>query len=293
MDILQLKYFLEVASQEHMTNAAKKMNISQPTISQAITRLEDELGTKLFTRQGRNIKLNVYGQAILEPITNAIALLDSIKQITETTKETEEAPIVVGYWKNSSMVPRLLSDFARNYPYIKTKTCSDKDKCDFIFSFETFGKLPYPCQILLQEDLCLAVPLSNPLSQKDTVCLSDVANEEFICISKGALFREKCDEFCQLAGFTPNVVMEHENYWTIEQLLNLGEGTVSFWPRYSWLVNSSPKKFKLLSITSPMCVRTIYVTWPENAVTSKSKEIFKSFCIEFFKAMKANSGKNG
>ena len=62
MELLQLKYFQTVAYMEHISKAAKKLNISQPSLSLMIKRLEDEMGTPLFDRIGRNIQLNDSGK---------------------------------------------------------------------------------------------------------------------------------------------------------------------------------------------------------------------------------------
>ena len=64
MELLQLKYFQTVAYMEHITKASKKLNIAQPSLSLMIKRLEDEIGTPLFDRKGRNIQLNESGKII-------------------------------------------------------------------------------------------------------------------------------------------------------------------------------------------------------------------------------------
>lgn len=62
MELNQLKCFLEVARLEHITQAADQLHITQPALSKVIARLEDDLGVKLFDREGKNIRLNEYGR---------------------------------------------------------------------------------------------------------------------------------------------------------------------------------------------------------------------------------------
>ena len=66
MEITKLKYFKVVANMNNISEAAKRLNISQATLSKAIASIEDELGVALFDRKGRHIYLNRYGELIFE-----------------------------------------------------------------------------------------------------------------------------------------------------------------------------------------------------------------------------------
>ena len=62
MNLYQLRYFAELAQEQHYTNAAQHLNISQPSLSHAISQLEEELGVQLFEKAGRGTRLTGYGQ---------------------------------------------------------------------------------------------------------------------------------------------------------------------------------------------------------------------------------------
>lgn len=62
MELMQIRYFLEAAKTKHMTNSARNLHITQPALTQAIRRLENDLGVPLFTAKGRNIVLTEYGK---------------------------------------------------------------------------------------------------------------------------------------------------------------------------------------------------------------------------------------
>ena len=76
MDLLQLRYFQAVARYEHISRAAEELRIAQPSLSRAIARLEAELGSPLFDRQGRRIRLNQYGAMFLRHVDRALSELD-------------------------------------------------------------------------------------------------------------------------------------------------------------------------------------------------------------------------
>lgn len=76
MEIRVLQYFLAVAHEKSITNAAKKLHISQPTMSKQLKQLEAELGQKLFTRTNYNIRLTEAGLLLQKRAENIVALVD-------------------------------------------------------------------------------------------------------------------------------------------------------------------------------------------------------------------------
>ena len=80
MELLQLRYFLTAAQYEHMTKAAEQLQIAQPALSQAIHRLETELGVSLFERKNRSIELNDAGKLLQKRLLPLISALDRIPQ---------------------------------------------------------------------------------------------------------------------------------------------------------------------------------------------------------------------
>ena len=90
MELTQLKYFLAVAKNQHVTRAASELHVAQPAVTQAIHRLEDELGVPLFTAKGRNIVLSPYGKYFYEKLQPLISAINSIGDFYgDTTKEPE------------------------------------------------------------------------------------------------------------------------------------------------------------------------------------------------------------
>ena len=86
MNLNQLYYFKTVAKLQHFRQAANELNISQPSLSLAISNLEKELGTYLFERQGRHVKLTKYGKLYLEHVENALNILEiGEKQLRKLT----------------------------------------------------------------------------------------------------------------------------------------------------------------------------------------------------------------
>ena len=80
MELNQFRYFLEVAENQHITNSAKKLHIAQPSLTQAIHRLEEDLGVPLFVSKGRNIVLTEYGKYLQKKLIPIIEQIDKLPE---------------------------------------------------------------------------------------------------------------------------------------------------------------------------------------------------------------------
>src|SRR5690606_28307594 len=81
MELRQIKYLMEVAKREHMTEAANELHVAQSAVSRQIVNLEEELGIKLFIREGRRVRLTPIGRFFLEKIEHAIIMIGNAKQV--------------------------------------------------------------------------------------------------------------------------------------------------------------------------------------------------------------------
>ena len=100
---------------EHYTKAAKQLSITQPSLSHAIGMLEQELGTYLFEKQGRNVVLTKYGKVFLKYAEESLRVLDTgIKKTRSMTSETSgEIDIGYIYTQGSEFIPELVKIFGR------------------------------------------------------------------------------------------------------------------------------------------------------------------------------------
>ena len=97
MNLNHLSYFRVLAKLEHYTQAAEELSITQPSLSHAMSTLEKDLGTYLFEKQGRNIKLTKYGKIYFEYVDRALSELEKgEKKIRELTN-VSTGPIELGY----------------------------------------------------------------------------------------------------------------------------------------------------------------------------------------------------
>ena len=117
MEQLQLKYFLTVADNQHIARSAEQLNVSQPAVSLAISRLEQELGVKLFDRVGRNIVLNEYGMVFYNHVNKVLQEEENVRLELEEMKKNMDKHVslaIVSYTHLDVYKRQLLYSASRN-----------------------------------------------------------------------------------------------------------------------------------------------------------------------------------
>ena len=113
MNLNHLSYFRVLAKLEHYTQAAEELSITQPSLSHAMSALEKDLGTYLFEKQGRNIKLTKYGKIYYEYVDKALSELErgekKLKELTNVSTGTIELGYI--YTLGPNFVPKLIKNF--------------------------------------------------------------------------------------------------------------------------------------------------------------------------------------
>ncbi|MFD0589462.1 LysR family transcriptional regulator [Paenibacillus sp. GCM10027627] len=289
MDLLQLKYFQTVARREHITQAAKELNIAQPSLSQTIARLEDDLGVALFDRLGRNIRLNEAGKSFLQHVERAFTELEKGKREAIRISGNYEEVITLASI-HLPFVSEMLAAFVAKHPetrfrfqqgcYHSMKQLLKDREIDLCVSSPPI-ELPGTTNItLFTEELKLLVPAGHPLASRESVQLMELEKEAFIGLKGGFGLRDATDGLCQKAGFSPNVIFEVEDPSMLHKLVRAGIG-ISFIPSLWEIDNTDPSTVSVLIADSHFS-RTISLSWPERQELSPSFERFRIYVVEYF-----------
>src|SRR5699024_6935310 len=121
MELRQIKYFIEVAKREHMTEAANALHVAQSAVSRQIFTVEKELGGGLFIREGRNVKLTPIGKVVLEHMDKAVHVIAHATRVLEEYTDRERGMIHIGFTSSlaSYILPTAISQFRAEYPHVK------------------------------------------------------------------------------------------------------------------------------------------------------------------------------
>lgn len=224
MNLNQLRYFVTLAQMEHYTKAAQELEISQPSLSHAMNTLENELGTSLFQKQGRNVALTKYGRIFLEYVEESLKTLDL--GIAKTRAMTGQTGGVIDlafiYTLGSEFVPELVADFSRSHEVLDVRfkfTVGNtveiiqglKDErfdvafCSMIEKETSIEFIPVG-----EEKLVVAVPKGHPLSDKEQVDLEEAAAYPQVYYTKDSGLRPVIDKMFGMARIKPKIAYEIE-----------------------------------------------------------------------------------
>lgn len=290
MELMQIRYFLEAARTKHMTNSAKNLHITQPALTQAIRRLENDLGVPLFAARGRNIVLTEYGKYLQKKLEPLITQLDDIPEQLKMMVALEGETIHMNVLAASSLIMEAIIEYKKEHGDInfQLQQNSESELYDIAITTKLFyqgaeEKNSFACA----EEIYLAVPRNEKYKGKTSICLAEVSEEGFISLLGSREFRYICDRFCQHAGFTPKIIFESDNPSAVRNMIAANMG-IGFWPEFTW-GNAKNEHVQLLKIEEPVCQRDIIINYNQNKTDNRNVIEFYKFLTEFFKDRKYKS----
>ncbi|WP_425755239.1 LysR family transcriptional regulator [Ihubacter sp. rT4E-8] len=279
MDIRDLQYFLKLAEEKSFTKSAEAFYISQSALSQKISKLEKELGLKLFSRSNRTVTLTDAGFAFFSHAEEVMHAWERLHTAMRTYKDDMPANISVGLFMQSgyTQIPSLIMDFLSVHHDFQvnistageTQLLSGLQDGTYHFAFLRCEKSDIPpslCKIpLLEEELGVLVHKDDPLADKQSVERADIVNYHLICEKFGltnsyeslkAGFAARNLTLPTPFAYTDNVQMQ--------ALLISSAGYVSFTTRESGL--KMQEKFAHLRYLPQQTYQpiTLYLLYPEN-----------------------------
>ncbi|WP_282942984.1 LysR substrate-binding domain-containing protein [Paenibacillus sp. RC67] len=285
MELQQLIYFQQVAHSENITRTAGDLRVSQPALSKMIRTLEEELGASLFDRKGKRIELNTRGKKFLKRVEAALNELNEARNEIQDEEGEVKGTIRLSFDVASSIIPNLIREFRTLHPDVTFQlsqhdTYTASTNFDLCVTSLPIGLHGTEKTVLLNEEIVLAVPKDNPLSNQASLRLEQIANEGLISLKRGRSLREKTDAFCKVAGFIPRITFESDDPATVRALIRAGQG-ISFIPSITWK-GATDESIRLLRIEHPICSRSIELHWKKDHYLGQAARTFREFLIEYF-----------
>ena len=233
-----LRYFVAVGEELHFGRAAARLQIAQPSLSRAIRDLERQLGTELFTRTKRSVRLTDAGRALLEDAPRALAEMEHVFERARRVGGGEIGEVRLGFLPSAAieLVPAVVRAYRETHPGVRLQLLELLDEPQLealrdrrldvalLRAEPTTSELA--CAPLLNEHLSLGVAHDHRLASRKRIRFSDLRDETLIMWPRH-LARETFDqiiEACRTAGFSPRVAQEAGSPHTIIGLVAAGMG---------------------------------------------------------------------
>jgi LysR family hydrogen peroxide-inducible transcriptional activator len=236
MEIHQLRYFVAVAEEGSFSQAAEREHVSQPSLSQQIQKLEDELNQKLFDRLPRAVVLTEAGQRLLDYARQILSGIADARRSVAAVEQEVAGRLSVGAVPSIALyvLPRLIRRFQQRYPKVTFELFEDTtDKLAQRLEDGTLevvlasgGDEPATLErySLGDEPLLLLVPEKHRLARKKRIRWSDVEGEKFLLLHEVHSLSKKVRELLATNELNPEVVLQGAQLVTIASMVAAGLG---------------------------------------------------------------------
>jgi LysR family hydrogen peroxide-inducible transcriptional activator len=250
MTLTELKYIVAVARERHFGKAAEACFVSQPTLSVAVKKLEEELDVKLFERSANEVSVTPLGEAIVRQAQSVLEQAANIKDIAKRGKDPLAGALTLGviYTIAPYLLPDLVRQVIKRSPQmplmlqenftVKLLEMLRTGEIDCAILAEPFPDAGLATAALYDEPFFAAIPSTHALAQQTQVTADQLKNETMLLLGNGHCFRDHVLEVCpEFARFSSNAEgirksFEGSSLETIKHMVAAGMG-ITLVPRLS------------------------------------------------------------
>lgn len=289
VNLHHLRYFVVLAHMRHYTKAAQALCITQPSLSHAISLMEEELGVPLFAKTGRSVTLTPSGEEFLRYTQRALQTLDEGVAAVRRTADDARcirlgfiAPLGVDF------VPRLAADFQKRrsgepprFSFRADLTSRLLDglaagEYDVVFCARSPGGGQFTSAPVYRQKWALIAPKGHPLASRPWAELSEIARYPQICFPEGSLQREFTDRRFAEAGVRPEIAHEAQSEALIAGLVAQSFGVAMVPCSEAPL----PADVAVVPLPAPECERPFYMVRGRRALESAAVRAFCRYVEE-------------
>ncbi|MGP8020222.1 MAG: LysR family transcriptional regulator [Limisphaerales bacterium] len=290
----QLRYVVAVARAGNFSRAAEQCHVSQPSLSQQIQKLEDELGERLFDRMKREVKLTSHGDVFLRRAVRILEEVDAARREATDARNLLRGRLTVGVLPTVApyLLPTALAEFTKEFSGVEIVVHEDTTarllklahsyEIDFALVSQPIHDERLEVRELFSEELLLALPPGHPLAGKRSVTAADLEGENLIVMKEGHCLGDQVLGFCDRRGVKPKISFRSAQLETVQALVAAGLG-ISLIPAMA-ARNQREDLPEYRSLPSPRPRRKIVAAWPRQRPPGRAAS-------EFLKMVSARFGK--
>jgi len=288
MEMHQLRYVAAVARTGNFSRAAAECHVSQPSLSQQIQKLEDELGERLFDRMKRETKLTPHGEAFLHHALRILEEVDAAKREALDAHQLLQGTLTIGVLPTIApyLLPKVVSQFTKKFPGMQIVVQEDTTaallklargyEIDFALASLPIEDERLEIRSLFSEELLLALPQGHPLLRKRALSSTDLAGQPLIVMKDGHCLGDQVLDFCGRRDLKPRISFRSAQLETVQALVHSGLG-LSLIPAMA--TRSGRKDLpQYRSLQNPKPSRKIVTVWPKQRSPGRA-------AVEFLKLL--------
>jgi LysR family hydrogen peroxide-inducible transcriptional activator len=288
----QLRYAVAVARTGNFSRAAEQCHVAQPSLSQQIQKLEEELGERLFDRMKRTAKPTPHGEAFLRRAVRILEEVDAAQREAREANGLLRGKLAVGVLP--TIAPYLLTGvwvaFSERFPGIETEVHEDTTaqllkqllayELDFALVSRPIDEARFEVRELFREELKLALPPEHPLVKKRSVTAEDLRDEPLIVMKAGHCLGDQVLGFCDRQQLSPKISFRSAQLETIQALVRAGAG-LSLIPAMAAKEDREVRP-AYRSMAAPKPERAVVAAWPRQRPPGRAANEFLEIVRERF-----------
>ncbi len=276
MTLTELRYIVAVARERHFGRAAENCFVSQPTLSVAVKKLEEELGVTLFERGPGEVSVTPAGQKVVEQAQRVLEEAARIKELAAAGRDPLAGPLRLGaiYTIGPYLLPKLIPILRRAAPAMQLHIQENfthrlaemlkSGEVDVILVALPFSEPGIETRAVYDEPFVVAVPKGHPWEGRKRVTSEELTREALLLLGEGHCFRDQVLEFCHTMRSRDRSplarTVEGGSLETIRQMVAGGVG-VTVLPSTSVGAGGAGDLIRILPFAKPVPSRRVALAW--------------------------------
>jgi len=236
MEFHQLRYVCAIAETGSFSRAAERCHVAQPSLSQQVLKLEEDLGAKLFDRLGRSVRLTEAGRAFLPHARSILHQMDAARAGVVDKRNDVRGAVAAGVIPTIApyLMPRYTADFAKKYPDARLRIIEETTpvlveglrnlSIDIAVLALPLRHKEFELFPIRTEPLFAVLPKNHPRSSAKFLSLKDLRGEQFVMLRDGHCFRDLSIAACARARITPRIAFESGQFSSLLGMVAAGVG---------------------------------------------------------------------
>jgi len=294
MTLTDLRYLVALARERHFGRAAEKCHVSQPTLSVAVKKVEDELGVQLFERSATEVKITATGQRIVAQAEKVLLEAAQIPEIAAAGKDPLAGPLRLGviHTIGPYLLPRLIPLMHQHAPRMplviqenfttRLVEALKRGELDVVVLSLPFEEPGIVAQPIYDEPFRVLIPADHPWSELERIDPDRLADDQLLLLSTGNCFRDQVLEVCPHCRNVSGLqrTLEGSSLETIRHMVATGLG-VTVLP--SSAADGLPERNPLVAVrpfSDPEPVRRVALAWRVTYPRSGAIDVLRAAILE-------------